>query len=198
MARTEYVKRYFIRNWPERFSSTIPAAPWIRCQPPVKGAAGRFPRLWRPGASLGSAQPDALYARLFYGESSYCDCVAFEACGSHQSFHRSRSRYAPSTQSYLLECGPGWMNDSLKGGKERRHYIAGLGKKKPELALRFAVRHLQVCFLIPGRKEFQYYYDQVCPMGHEFFMPIDSVRAVDGKVRRFIDSMAFETHFFRG
>lgn len=168
---------------------------WIRGQPSGGGAAG--PRLWSPGASLFSTQPDGLF--VYFRALDWCDVVAIEVCGSIQNLNDKRSRYIPSGHSLLLKVNEGWMQEFLGisgGGSRSRWEVVGTFSTEPVGDLSLPVRYLRVLYALPNDLYKKWASNHI-PAGHEYFCPHSSLGSYGSqKMQSFLKRMSFMSHFY--
>ncbi len=174
------VVRARLNSWPQRppgLGAGRRKGAWMRGRP-----AGNFhnPFLKLPGSDRFRTLPDGLWLN-FAGTpvEPYVDIFAVEACGTLQNLLDKRSRFAPSTQSLLAVCPVPWLLEPVAAGDETpRWQLTGLLRAEPIQPFILPVRDLKVMY---GLKARHYAVaTSTLPHPHEYFVPMDSLTAVDG------------------
>jgi len=163
---------------------------WIRAQPKLGKVV--CPRLVWPGQRNWKTQPDGMYVSIL-GDELFCDALVIEVCGSMQNFNDKRSRYAPTTGSILLKTEENWEKIEINIKKSKRS-ISSIFQIKNHIGS-YPVRHLRALFVLPN-DVYRDVRDNLCPMGHEYYMRHSSLATVNSKsTREFLKRMSKESHF---
>jgi hypothetical protein len=167
---------------------------WIRGQPKDGNRPG--PRLSSPGARLFGTQPDGLW--VHFKETTSCDVVAVEVCGTIQNLNDKRSRYIPASHSLILTCTAAWLKEEIpvqKSGKRPRWQACASFKTEPSEDVSVPVRHLRVLYGIPNDL-YQKWCREHTPTGYEFFCPHSSLATYNSPpMQRFLRQMSSASHF---
>ena len=174
-----------LRQWPQR----PPGLPgresggqdgWLRGRP--SAPTGCFhPYLKFPGSDRYRTLPDGLWLN-FAGTPAdpYVDIFAIEACGSMQNLLDKRSRFAPSTHSLLAVCPVPWLMAPVEESDPTpRWEVTGLLREAPIQPLILPVRDMRVLYGLKSH-HYQGFASSQLPHPHEYFVPMDSLTALDG------------------
>ncbi len=171
-----------LKKWPQRPPGAIAVHQrdaWMRGRPAAQVEVCN-PFLKFPGSARLRTLPDGLW--LNFGGTPvdpYVDIFAIEACSSLQNLLDKRSRFAPSTQSLLAVCPVPWLLAPVSEEEPMARWQAtGLLRVEPTQPLILPVRDLKVMYGLKTRHlEIA---AGTLPHPHEYFVPMDSLTAVDG------------------
>ena len=175
--------RITLRGWPQSppglGGATRGRQAWMRGRPTdVNGFYSPFLKL--PGSYRMRTLPDGLW--LCFGGSFvdiFVDIFAIEACGSLPNLLDKRSRFAPSTQSRLVECPLPWLLGPVsREDATPRWQATGVLRAEPAQALIVPVRDVRVMYALKQRHYAGFVASQI-PHAHEYFVPMDALVAED-------------------
>lgn len=188
-----------LNRWPTRTRDLWPPPGgrgfWVQGQP--KNGVQSGPRLSSPGAKLFKTQPDGLW--VHFRDSTSCDVIVVEVCGTIQNLNDKRSRYIPASHSLVLSCSRAWLHeevDNKGGGTIIRWRAAGSFEKAPPKDLVVSVRHLRVLYALPNEIYHRWCAEHV-PTGYEFFCPHSSLASYNSqKMQSFLRQMSAAAQFY--
>ncbi len=186
-------------KWPTR-TKKLWAPPrgtgyWVQSQPKSGKKAG--PKLSAPGASLFNTQPDGMY--LHFTDTTSCDAVVVEVCGTVQNLNDKRSRYFPANHSLVAKVSKDWLLEEVtvaKGGQKPRWEAAGSIKSAPTEDISVPIRHLRVLYALPNNVYNDWCSNHV-PTGYEFFCPHSSLDSYNSQtMQKFLRQMSLASQFY--
>lgn len=170
---------------------------WLKAQPADEGATG--PRLVMAGSDMFRTQPDGLYIRLSLESILLADCIAIEACSTHQNFNDKRSRYMPSASTLLLEVSTKWLNIMVTRYKKKMSRWSAMGladaptETTPNL---IPVRFIRVLFFLKDELYRTWAETQV-HAPHEYIASYSAVGSYTSqKMQQFLSQMSPSSHFY--
>lgn len=172
-----------LRGWPQSPPGLVGMArgsqAWMRGRPTdVNGLYTPFLKL--PGSYRMRTLPDGLW--LCFGGSTveiFVDIFAIEACGSLPNLLDKRSRFAPSTQSRMVECPVPWLLGPVSRHDPMPRWQAiGVMRAEPSQPLIVPVRDIRVMYALKQRHYAGFVASQI-PQSHEYFVPMDVLVAED-------------------
>jgi len=166
---------------------------WLRAQPIASKETGS-PRVYSVGQGMWSSQPDGMYIHTD-SDLNYLDIIVIEVCGSQQNYQDKRSRYVPSTNSYVVSLTKRWLDKEInyKKGNKRRSELLGL--RTSYMDKNVPIRHLRVVYALPN-KLYDKIKRQICPMGHEYYIRHSSLSGWKNQnTQKFLAQLALESHF---
>ena len=138
------------------------------------------PYLKFPGSARLRTLPDGLW--LNFGGSPnepFVDIFAIEACATMSNLLDKRSRFAPSTQSFLAVCPVAWLLAPIAVGDPTPRWRAtGVLRAEPTAPLVLPIRDVRVMYALRSEHYRDFARNQV-PQPHEYFLPMDRLTQYD-------------------
>lgn len=186
-------------SWPTNSKKLVPvsvgSSSWIQGQP--KPGIGIGPRLMAPGTTAFKTQPDGLY--VSFQQTTSCDVLCIEVCGTDQNLNDKRSRYFPASHSIVLSVKTAWLSEDIvvqKGGTKARSSVAGIKTPLQGDVVQIPIRHLRVVYALPNELYKKWSKDHT-PTGYEFFCPHSALASYTSqKMQAFLKRTSITAHFY--